>query len=179
MGNEHHTNKLAEAATKKLKEGDYRAALDLFNESLKVDPEMFQRNVFFFSRRAEAYKQLGYIDEAIQDAKKANELAGADTYYVQQLAALYRANKQYDQALQLMQPLIDAHEDKVDKGINGTEIYDYLEMAAICNEAGKQVQRDQLLRKAAELGATDIDLLAYESLYDDLQETDLLEEFFS
>jgi hypothetical protein len=36
----------------------------------------------------------------------------------------------------------------------------------------------QFLRKAAALGASDIDLLAYESLYDDLQESGLLEEIF-
>jgi len=179
MSNANHANKLAETASKKLKEGNYRAALDLFNESLKADAKMFQNNVYFFSRRAEANKQLGNIDEAIRDAQRAYELAAGEVYFSQQLAALYRANKQYDQALALMQSLINVHEEKVDQGIRGAEIYDYLEMAAICHEAGKLDKRDQLLRKAAELGATDIDLLAYELLYEDLEETGLLEEFFS
>jgi len=178
MSNENKANKLAEAATKKLKEENYRAALDLFNESLNADAKMFQNNVYFFSRRAEANKQLGNIDEAIRDAQRAYELAAGEAYFSQQLAALYRATKQYDQALELMQPVIDMHEEKTGGRLLGTEKYDYLEMAAICHEAGKQTKRDQLLGKAAELGATDIDLLAYESLYDDLQETGLLEVLF-
>ena len=123
----------------KLRQYDALPARDLFQQAIKTDPQY----ALAHAALSETWSRLGYDQKAVDEARKAYELAAnlprRDRLFVE---ARYRAlNKEWDKALQAYRTLFDFFPDDLDYGLH---------LADVQTRAGKMSDAEatiQALRK--------------------------------
>ncbi len=82
---------------------EYNEAIKLFADAAHKSP----KNAAIYYKMAEAYHQLGYKDEALNNAKKALSIAPKNKYYYSLLVELYMNDNRLNEAAQVMEDMIE------------------------------------------------------------------------